>query len=112
MVQALAGIYHFDVYSFWQPSLAYGSKPAVPYESELIRADANSFEGSALKPMHVAYEEAGLRAAKNSDFIFLANVLDSEAEPLYLDEWHLGPKGNELIAQAIAKKLSASLASP
>jgi lysophospholipase L1-like esterase len=112
MVQALAGIYHFSVYSFWQPSLAYGSKPAVPYEKELIRADANSFEGSALKPMHAAYEEAELRAAKKGNFVFLGNVLDSEVEPLYLDEWHLGPKGNELIAQAIARKLSASLTSP
>jgi hypothetical protein len=37
--------------------------------------------------------------------------LDSEQKPLYLDEWHLGPKGNELIAHAIANKLPAIFAS-
>ena len=111
MVRALAGIYHFQVYAFWQPSLAYGSKPIVPYEAELIRVDANSPDGSALKPMRFAYQEAERRAAANSDFVFLGNILDSEQKPLYLDEWHLGPKGNELIAHAIANKLPAIFAS-
>lgn len=108
MVRSLAGIYHFSVYSFWQPSLAYGSKPIVPYEKELIRVDTNSPDGSALQPMRFAYEEAERRAANNGGFTFLANILDSEQEPLYLDEWHLGPKGNELVAQAIARKLPAN----
>jgi lysophospholipase L1-like esterase len=112
MVRSLANIYHFSVYSFWQPSLAYGSKPLVPYEKELIRVDTNSPDGSALIPMRFAYQEAARRAANTGDFIFLANILDSEQEPLYLDEWHLAPKGNELIAQAIAKKLPANPTSP
>lgn len=111
MVRSLAGIYHFSVYSFWQPSLAYGSKPIVPYEKELIRVDTNSPDGSALQPMRFAYQEAERRVAKNGGFTFLANILDSEQEPLYLDEWHLGPKGNELVAQAIARKLPADFTS-
>jgi lysophospholipase L1-like esterase len=112
MVQALAGIYHFTVFSFWQPSLAYGNKPIVPYEAELIRVDTNSPDGSALKPMRFAYQEAERRAGSNGDFVFLANVLDREQGPLYLDEWHLGPRGNQLIAQAIAKHLPADFAAP
>ncbi len=112
MVRSLADIYHFNVYSFWQPSLAYGSKPIVPYEAELIRVDANSPYGGALQPMRFAYQEAERRAAADGNFIFLANALDAEQEPLYLDEWHLGPRGNELIAQAIAKRLPADMAAP
>jgi lysophospholipase L1-like esterase len=112
MVRSLANIYHFTVYSFWQPSLAYGNKPIVPYEAGLIRVDANSPDGSALKPMRLAYQEAERRSAANGDFIFLGGALDAEQEPLYLDEWHLGPKGNELIAQAIAKRLPADFAVP
>jgi lysophospholipase L1-like esterase len=107
MVRSLANIYHFNVYSFWQPSLAYGNKPTVPYEAELIHLDANSPYGGALKPMRFAYQEAERRAAAGGNFIFLGNVLDTEQEPLYLDEWHLGPRGNELIAQAIATRLPA-----
>jgi lysophospholipase L1-like esterase len=110
MVRSLANIYHFNVYSFWQPSLAYGSKPLVPYEAELIHIDANSPYGGALKPMRLAYQEAERRAAAGGNFIFLGNVLDAEQEPLYLDEWHLGPRGNQLIAQAIAARLPANMA--
>ena len=112
MIRDLAGVYHFKFYSFWQPSLAYGNKPLVPYERELIRVDTNSPDGSALKPMHLAYQEAERRAKANGDFVFLGNVLDSEKEPLYLDEWHLAPKGNELIAAAIAKQLPADMLAP
>ncbi len=112
MVRALAGIYHFRVFAFWQPSLAYGSKPMVPYEADLIRVDTNSPDGSALKPMRFAYQEAERRSAARHDFFFLADVLDAEKEPLYLDEWHLGPKGNEIVAGEIAKRLPPDLAGP
>jgi lysophospholipase L1-like esterase len=109
MVRSLGNLYHFKVFAFWQPSLAYGSKPIVPYEADLIRVDANSPDGSALKPMRYAYQEAEQRATANGDFVFLGDVLDSQREPLYLDEWHLGPKGNELVAEAIAKRLPPDL---
>ena len=108
MVRSLSNIYHFDFYSFWQPSLAFGGKPIVPYEAELIHIDENSPYGGALKPMRIAYREAD-RRAPDGKFIFLGDVFDTEQEPLYLDEWHLGPKGNELIAKAIAKRLPANL---
>ena len=111
MVRSLANIYHFDFYSFWQPSLAFGGKPIVPYEAELIHIDENSPYGGALKPMRIAYREAD-RRAPDGKFIFLGDVFDTEQEPLYLDEWHLGPKGNELIARAIAKRLPANLGAP
>jgi lysophospholipase L1-like esterase len=111
MVRALAGIYHFKVFAFWQPSLAYGSKPVVPYETDLIRVDTNSPDGSALKPMHFAYAEADRRSAGHHDFVFLGDIFDSEQEPLYLDEWHLGPKGNEIVAAEIAKRLPPDFAS-
>ena len=110
MVRALAGIYHFKVFAFWQPSLAYGSKPIVPYEADLIRVDTNSPDGSALKPMRFAYQEAERRSAANHGFVFLGDVLDSERGPLYLDEWHLGPKGNQIVAGEIAKRLPPDLA--
>jgi lysophospholipase L1-like esterase len=112
MVRALADIYHFKVFAFWQPSLAYGSKPVVPYETDLIRVDTNSPDGSALKPMRFAYSEADRRAASRHDFVFLAEIFDSEKEPLYLDEWHLGPKGNEIVAAEMAKRLPPDFASP
>jgi hypothetical protein len=49
------------------------------------------------------YEEAERRAAEGGDFVFLGEFFDSIAEPVYIDEAHLGPRGNELVAQFIAK---------
>ena len=98
----------FQVYSFWQPSLAYGHKTLVPYEEQLVKLDANSPEGSAFPPMAAAYQEAERRAVNSSDFVFLGNLFDSVAEPLYLDRWmHLGPGGYEIEADAVARRIES-----
>jgi hypothetical protein len=103
IARALGEAYGFKVYCFWQPSLAYGSKPLAPYEQELVNLDANSPEGSAFPKMSVAYGEAERRAARSGDFVFLGRLFDAAQPPLYLDRWmHLGPQGNELAAKAIA----------
>jgi hypothetical protein len=52
------------------------------------------------------YEEAESRAAKGSDFVYLGGVFDSTKEAVYIDEAHLGPLGNELAAQAVAKHIT------
>jgi hypothetical protein len=49
-----------------------------------------------------AYQEAE-RRAPTAAFVYLADVFDSVPEPIYSDEAHLGPHGNELAANAIAK---------
>jgi lysophospholipase L1-like esterase len=108
IAKALGRAYGFQVDCFWQPSLAYGRKALVPYEEQLAKLDANSPEGKAFPPMAAAYQEAERRAAKDGGFVFLGNLFDSVAEPLYLDRWmHVGPRGNEIQADALAKYLEA-----
>jgi hypothetical protein len=48
------------------------------------------------------YREAERHAVSNGNFVFLGGLFDSTREPIYVDEAHLGPRGNELAAQAIA----------
>lgn len=48
------------------------------------------------------YREAERHAADEGSFVFFGDLFDSTREPLYVDEAHLDPRGNELVAQAIA----------
>ncbi len=101
----LAATYGFSLYAFWQPALAT-QHPTVPYEQELVNLDANSPEGSAFPAIATVYGVARDRAARDGDFIYLGDIFDQVTEPLYLDRWnHLGPRGNELAAAAVAEHI-------
>jgi len=52
--------------------------------------------------MAATYREAERRAAQEGNFVFLGGVFDSTKEPVYIDQGHLGPRGNEVVAQSIA----------
>ena len=92
----------FKLYWFWQPSLFYGHKAMVPFEEKLgAKSDAQEKIWSLV--IAEAYREAERRAAAGGDFAFLGGLFDSVNEPLYIDQAHLGPRGNELAAQALAR---------
>jgi lysophospholipase L1-like esterase len=103
VARALSKAYNFNLYCFWQPSLYYGHKPRVPFEEELpdvSPADAGQNPWSLV--IADVYQEAENRAARNGEFVFIGGLFDSVQEPLYIDQAHLGPRGNELVAHAIA----------
>jgi lysophospholipase L1-like esterase len=104
LAHALSDAYNFKLYCFWQPLLVYGHKPLVPFEQRMADRDvtATSAESAWFLTMIEVYREAEHHAAANDNFVFLADLFDSTREPLYVDEAHLGPRGNELVAQAIA----------
>jgi len=98
---ALAQRYHFGFYEFWQPMLFYGNKPLVSFERQLTELDWSRKSRFDPRPVIIAYQEAERRASKAS-FVYLGHVFDSIPDPVYTDEAHLGPHGNELVANAIA----------
>jgi lysophospholipase L1-like esterase len=104
VAKALAKAYNFRIYCFWQPSLYYGQKPLVPFEKqlpEIATRDAWSLITTAV------YQEAERRARVSGGFTFLGGIFDSVPEPIYIDEGHLGPRGNELAARAVANYIQA-----
>jgi lysophospholipase L1-like esterase len=105
---ALSKTYNFRLVRFWQPTLVYGHKPLVPFEQQIVRRDESrdSPYASYFQITSAVYEEAESRAAKGSDFVYLGGVFDSTKEAVYIDEAHLGPLGNELAAQAVAKYIT------
>jgi lysophospholipase L1-like esterase len=103
LVRVLGEAYKFKLYCFWQPILIYDHKPLVPFEQQMVARDTSVDSAFAwFRTIADVYRQAELRAAKNGNFVFLGNVFDSTREPIYVDEAHLGPRGNELVAQAIA----------
>jgi hypothetical protein len=51
-------------------------------------------------------EEAARRSFPGGDFTYLGEVFDPVHEPIYIDNlMHLGPRGNQIVAHAIAKSL-------
>jgi lysophospholipase L1-like esterase len=103
--RALSKAYGFKLYCFWQPSLYYAHKPLVPFEQEKVNA-ANPQTDYWRSAVIAGYEEAETRAAAPGEFVFLGRLFDSNSEPLYVDMVHLGPLGNELVADYIAKYIS------
>jgi lysophospholipase L1-like esterase len=103
LAKALAQAYHFKLYWFWQPSIYYGNKPLVPFEQRLagIR-DQYSIAASTV------YEEAERRTRRDGNVVFLGYLFDSEKEPIYVDQVHTGPRGNELAAEAIVHQMAVS----
>jgi lysophospholipase L1-like esterase len=95
----------FRVYGFWQPTVVYGRKPLSA--SEVLMVVASSDPATPFQAMIPVYEEAQRRAASAGKFVFLGNVFDAVQEPLYFDWVHLSPRGNELVAHAVAEYVTA-----
>jgi len=104
MARALGEAYHFKFYGFWQPMLFYGHKPLDGFERQIKDFDAKSKARFDARPVVVAYGEAERRAAAGR-IVSLAGIFDGVAEPVYIDEAHLAPRGNELVAEEIAKRM-------
>jgi hypothetical protein len=100
----LGQAYNFKVYSFWQPSLAFGRKPLVPFEQQLWDIGPDSSAATPFRILRAVNEEAASRSPQNSGFVFLGHLFDSVKEPIYVDDhMHLGPRGNQIVADAMAK---------
>jgi hypothetical protein len=111
IARALGESYKFKLYCFWQPMLTYGHKPLVPFEQQMAARDATgtSADSAWLLTMHAVYEEAHRHTSTDGVYVFLGGLFDSTKEPLYVDEAHLGPRGNEIVAQAIAAHIRGQL---
>jgi lysophospholipase L1-like esterase len=106
VLRRLAQAYNFKVFFFWQPSLASGNKPLTPLEQQFQRDSSGSSQANSLAILKAVNEEAARRSVPGGDFIYLGEVFDSVQEPIYIDNlMHLGPRGNQIMAHAIAKSL-------
>jgi lysophospholipase L1-like esterase len=106
VLRNLAQAYNFKVLFFWQPSLASGNKPLTPFEQQ-FRGDLHgSSKPNSFAILRAVNEEAARRSLQGGGFIFLGRIFDAVQEPVYIDHlMHLGPRGNQIVAQAIAQAM-------
>jgi lysophospholipase L1-like esterase len=106
VLRNLAQAYNFRVFFFWQPSLASGNKPLTPFEQQFQSDSSGSAQPNSLAILKAVNEEAARRSFPGGDFTYLGEVFNSVQEPIYIDNlMHLGPRGNQIVAHAIAKSL-------
>ena len=108
LVHILATAYGFKTYFFWQPVLAFGAKPLAPFEKELAKARSEELGGRVHRGLEAVYQEAETRSATSASFVFLGHVFDGVQQLIYVDEFHLDPSGNQIIAHAIAQAAQLS----
>jgi len=108
LVQMLAREYGFRAYFFWQPVLAYGDKPLVPFERNLRDLHHDGIGERVRRGLTAVYERAESRSAASGNFVFLGHVFDTVTVPIYVDGFHLDSRGNEIIAHTISQTLGFS----
>jgi lysophospholipase L1-like esterase len=112
LAQILAKAYGFKAYFFWQPVLAYGDKPLVPFERELRDSHHHGLGEVIHRGLNAVYQQAENRSAASGNFVFLGHAFDKVQEPLYVDGFHLDSRGNEIIAHAIAQTIRLETLDP
>jgi hypothetical protein len=98
VVETLASHYHFRCAFFWHPSVRDGGKPLTSDEDRLRIREEQRFPGSEAV-LRATY--AAIRALKRPDLYYLGDIFKDHPESLYIEANHLGPEGNQLIAQQI-----------
>jgi hypothetical protein len=103
LANLLAKEYGFHCVFFWQPTLLDGKKPLTADEVRLRQSELNDHPGS----------DAVVQATYNlfetyhgANFFDLANIFDKDPEARFIDFSHLGPAGNQIVADKIFAVLS------
>ncbi|MFN7971183.1 MAG: hypothetical protein U0166_02360 [Acidobacteriota bacterium] len=97
-------------YHFLQPNLNVGGKPLAAEEIALIGDGSHPYRTHAIRGYPLLRAEGPRLLAAGVRFTDLTNVFEAVREPLYVDACcHLGPRGNELLADAIADAIVADV---
>jgi len=106
-VKALARDYGFEAFFFWQPNLfSLSRKTVTSSESEIIETASPVLIASQQQVYRAAKERFSGREEEN--IFFLGDIFNNVDRPVYIDWHHVGPSGNEIIAQAIRRQVGRS----
>jgi hypothetical protein len=98
-VDALAQEYGFKPVFFWQPMLAIGDKPLTDEEQEMKRG----LDPALLELYESIYNRVQQAFKKYENLHYMAKIFDAYEPLVWIDEAHVTPEGNQLIAQAMVQ---------
>ena len=95
LANLLAKDYGFHCVFFWQPTLLDGEKPLTADEVRLRQSELNDHPGSdaVVQATYSLFE-----TYQGANFFDLANIFDEDPEARFIDFSHLGPAGNQIVA--------------
>jgi hypothetical protein len=95
LVDLLAQGFGFRCAFFWQPTLLAGHKPLTADEIRLRKAELSNHPGgdAVFQATYNLFEHY-----QNEDFFDLANIFDKDPDERFLDFSHIGPVGNQIVA--------------
>jgi len=95
LADLLAQGFGFRCAFFWQPTLLAGHKPLTADESRLRKAELSNHPGgdAVFQATYNLFEHY-----QNENFFDLANIFDKDPDERFLDFSHIGPAGNQIVA--------------
>jgi hypothetical protein len=103
IVDGLAQKYGFKSFFFWPPHITVGEKPLTTEEWELKR----SLDPALAKLYLAVYRKIEPLVLECKNLIYMGAIYDGYKPLLWLDDTHVTPVGNELIAQKMIEVLRA-----
>jgi len=103
MVDALAQKYGFRYFFFLPPHISDGEKPLTSEEEQIKRG----VEPALAKLYRSVYQTIELVAPEYKNLFVMVNIFDRYKPLLWIDDSHVTPVGNQLIAQEMLKVLTA-----
>jgi lysophospholipase L1-like esterase len=97
IVDALAPKYGFTFLFFWQPVITIGHKSLTSEEQEMRRR----MEPALIELYESVYRRVQQVAEKYGNLYYIAEMFDSLNSGVWIDETHVTPVGNRLIAERI-----------
>jgi lysophospholipase L1-like esterase len=101
IVNALAQKYGFEALFFWQPQIAVGEKSLTNEELEMRR----ELDPVVVEFYQSVYHRVQQVAKKYENFYYIADTFDSANSQIYIDQVHVTPVGNQLIAERIFREI-------
>ena len=106
IVESLAREYRFAAFMFVQPIVSMGNKPLTGEEQEIkVRYE----EDEALSRLDTLfYQTIERESPKYQHMHLLTHIFDGYHSSLWIDDSHVTPVGNELIAERMSELIRAS----
>jgi lysophospholipase L1-like esterase len=103
IMDSLSRKYGFDFRFIWAPYISIGNKPLLPEEQTLAH-DVDPALDALYKSVHQSIVASVPRYPKLVD---IAGVFDGRSDLIWIDDVHVTPDGNQLLAEKIAENLKA-----
>ena len=105
IVSALAQEYGFKYFFFLPPSISLGNKTLTPEEQEMKHMEESE---TALHKLSTAvYHTIERESSKYQNFYSMVHVLDRYDSLMWIDEGHVTPIGNQVIAERMLTVIQA-----